>query len=185
MIEKLFGSRSRVRILQLLMLHPEQRFYIREIARMLNEQMNAVRRELNNCEKLGIVTASEHQRKKYYSVAANHNMIPFLRNLLVTALWTYDEAYIKALTEAGTVSGLLVLGFFMGNHNDAPVDVCIIGDISSDKVRPLVEVWEKELHTHLRYTMMAKDEYAYRLSVSDRFLHSITQAPHIELISPK
>lgn len=184
MIEKLFGSRSRVRILQLLMLHPDQRFYIREIARMLDEQMNAVRRELTNCEKLGIVVASEHQRKKYYSVVADHKMVPFLRNLLVTALWMYEEPYMKALTEAGTINGLFVLGFFMGS-NDTPVDVCIIGDIPSEKVRPLVEEWEKQLHTHLRYTMMAKDEYAYRLSVSDRFLYSITQAPHIELISPK
>lgn len=184
MVEKLFGSGSRVRILQLLLLHPERTFYIREIARLLGEQMNAVRRELGNCEQLGIVTAIEKQRKKYYTIVPDHVMTNVLRQMLVTALWCFEPEYIEALKNAGSLQGLYVLGFFVGN-TEAPVDVCIIGDVSSAKMKGIVEFWETQLHTHLRYTIMSKDEYMYRLSVSDRFLHSIVQAPHIELISPK
>lgn len=185
MIEKLFGSRSRVRVLQLLALHPEQAFYIREIARSLNEQMNAVRRELHNCEALGIVQSTTQQRKKYYSIAKDHVVVPFLRNTLVSALWLYDPQYLKALRALGTVHEVLLLGFFVGNAEDVPVDVCIIGDMTSEHMKPLVDVWEAQMHTHLRYTIMSKDEYAYRTSVADRFLYSITQAPHIRLIAPR
>ena len=55
MLEKLFGSKSRVKILKLFLLHPNQSFYIRQLARDLKLQLNSVRRELENLEKFGLL----------------------------------------------------------------------------------------------------------------------------------
>lgn len=58
MLEKLFGSATRVKILKLLLLHPDERHYIREIARGLRLQVNSVRRELENLENFGLLVSS-------------------------------------------------------------------------------------------------------------------------------
>ena len=55
MLGKLFGSKARVKILKLFLLHPENKFYIRQIARGLKLQLNSVRRELENLETFGIL----------------------------------------------------------------------------------------------------------------------------------
>jgi DNA-binding Lrp family transcriptional regulator len=55
MLDKLFGSHTRVKLLKLFLLHSKQRYYIREIARNLSLQLNSVHRELVNLEDLGII----------------------------------------------------------------------------------------------------------------------------------
>lgn len=57
MLEKLFGSRARVKILKLFLLHPLEKYYIRQLARDLKLQLNSVRRELENLENFGILTS--------------------------------------------------------------------------------------------------------------------------------
>ncbi|MEA3398338.1 MAG: hypothetical protein U9R06_01180 [Patescibacteria group bacterium] len=58
MLGKIFGSNTRVKILKLFLLHPESKFYIRQIARGLKLQINSVRRELENLEKFGVLVSS-------------------------------------------------------------------------------------------------------------------------------
>jgi hypothetical protein len=55
MLDKLFGSHTRVKLLKLFLLHHKQRYYIREIARNLSLQLNSVHRELVNLEEIGII----------------------------------------------------------------------------------------------------------------------------------
>ncbi len=57
MLNKLFGSKARVKILKLFLSHPEEKFYIRQVARDLGLQLNSVRRELENLETFGLLTS--------------------------------------------------------------------------------------------------------------------------------
>lgn len=58
MLGKLFGSNTRVKILKIFLLHPEQKYYIRQLARDLKLQVNSVRRELENLEKFGLLISN-------------------------------------------------------------------------------------------------------------------------------
>ncbi|MCK5510040.1 hypothetical protein KAI65_00645 [Candidatus Parcubacteria bacterium] len=58
MLSKLFGSTARVKILKLFLLHPNEKYYIRQLARDLSLQLNSVRRELDNLETFGILTSN-------------------------------------------------------------------------------------------------------------------------------
>ncbi|MCK5061518.1 hypothetical protein KAR28_03120 [Candidatus Parcubacteria bacterium] len=58
MLSKLFGSKARVKILKLFLIHPDDKFYIRQISRDLNLQLNSVRRELENLEKFGLFVSN-------------------------------------------------------------------------------------------------------------------------------
>jgi len=63
MLGKLFGSKARVKILKLFLSRPEEKFYIRQISRDLKLQINSVRRELENLEKFGLLTAAPTEEK--------------------------------------------------------------------------------------------------------------------------
>ena len=58
MLNKLFGSQARVKILKLFLTRPNEKFYIRQIARDLKLQLNSVRRELENLEQFGILVSN-------------------------------------------------------------------------------------------------------------------------------
>jgi predicted transcriptional regulator len=65
---KLFGSTSRPRILSLLLNHPQQAFYQREIMYETGLSLQAVQRELENLFSLGILKKRETKARVYYQV---------------------------------------------------------------------------------------------------------------------
>src|ERR1700742_2611576 len=68
MIEQLFGSKTRVKLLQLFYSNPNRSFYVREITRKIDEQINSVRRELSNLLSIGIITSENTNNRLYYEV---------------------------------------------------------------------------------------------------------------------
>src|SRR5262249_52061486 len=68
MIEQLFGSKTRVKLLQLFYGNPNRSFYVREITRKIDEQINSVRRELANLLSIGIITSDTVNNRLYYEV---------------------------------------------------------------------------------------------------------------------
>ena len=67
-IDALFGSKTRVKLLHLFFNNMERSFFVREITRIVDEQINSVRRELANMKEIGIISSSEKSNKLYYSV---------------------------------------------------------------------------------------------------------------------
>src|SRR5450631_1105390 len=68
MIEQLFGSKTRVKLLQLFYSNPNRSFFVREITRKIDEQINSVRRELSNLLSIGIIVSENTDNKLYYEV---------------------------------------------------------------------------------------------------------------------
>ena len=94
MLEQLFGSRTRVKILRLFFANPEEDYFVREITRRIGEQINSVRRELSNLEKIGILTSEEKSRKKYYSVDQTFILYSELRGLFLKSRMTLEKRMI-------------------------------------------------------------------------------------------
>lgn len=68
MVEQLFGSKTRVKLLKLFYSNPNRSFYVREITRKVEEQINSVRRELSNLLSLGIISSDKSNNRLYYEV---------------------------------------------------------------------------------------------------------------------
>src|SRR5688572_9794793 len=68
MIEQLFGSKTRVKLLYLFFGNPNRSFYVREITRKIDEQINSVRRELANLLSVGIISSDNSTNRLYCEV---------------------------------------------------------------------------------------------------------------------
>src|SRR3982751_302178 len=72
MVEQLFGSKTRVKLLQLFYSNPNRSFYVREITRKIDEQINSVRRELSNLLSIGIIVSDANNNRLYYEVSQDY-----------------------------------------------------------------------------------------------------------------
>lgn len=81
MIEQLFGSKTRVKLLRLFFSNPNRSFYVREITRIVDEQINSVRRELANMLSLGIITSDSANNKLYYEVSQTYEYYDALHSM--------------------------------------------------------------------------------------------------------
>lgn len=193
MFESLFGSKTRVKLLSLFLNNPDRSFYVREITRKVDEQINSVRRELSNLLTIGIVKSDSHQNKLYYEANQKYEYYGELRRIFanipiktakgkeeVEEVKEEDEI-AKKLRSTGKVDLAFLTGAFVRQQH-VGIDMFILGDVNRSKVAHIINDLEREMGRELNYTVMNQEEYAYRLGLNDRFLSNIMDAKKIKLI---
>ncbi len=173
MLKRLFTSSTRIKLLSLFLLNPEEEYFIRELTRKLEEQINSIRRELDNLKKIGILKSKERNRKKYY--IANKNFIAFneLKSIFIKAMSDKDNI-VKKIMNFGTLEVIVLSGVFV--DKEAPVDLLLVGAVD----RPALENFlnnEMESKRPVRFSVMSKDDFIYRRKCKDKFLHDIIDDP--------
>ncbi|MGV9002011.1 MAG: winged helix-turn-helix domain-containing protein [Candidatus Saccharimonadaceae bacterium] len=188
MIDKLFGSKTRVKLLHLFMNHPGQSFYVREITRLIDEQINSVRRELSNMLEVGIITSDNSDNKLYYQVNQRYEFYTALRAIFAGQTVTAEqvgptnsdgvnEQHVAIISEIPSLrlalfSGVLIKGSL------SPVDVLLVGNVSTPKVKSAIAMIEKLEGREINYTVLPYDEFYYRLSVRDKFITEVLAGKH-------
>src|SRR3954469_7834125 len=81
MVEQLFGSKTRVKLLKLFYSNPGRSYYVREITRKIDEQINSVRRELSNLLSIGIIKSESANNRLYYEVSPKYEHYDHLRSI--------------------------------------------------------------------------------------------------------
>ena len=193
MLAKLFGSMARVKILKLFLLNSDSSYYIRQVSRHLNLQLNAVRRELENLETIGLLSShqgsddemeSGRTDRKFYQ--ANKDFILFneVRELIIKAQILCEKEFTEKLRKLGPIKLLILSGLFL-NDKQAPVDMLIVGEFSKDRVAKLVRELEVELVNEVNYAVLTEEEFRYRQQVTDVFLYSVLESKKIIVIDDR
>ena len=188
MIDSLFGSKTRVKLLHLFLNNPEKSFYVREITRMIDEQINSVRRELANMVSVGIIQQDAIDNKLYYSVNEDY---PYIKPLAAifsdknteggmgaasSVSWKDSLGRMRGLRLA-IISGKLVVG------SSSAVDLLLVGDdMSAVTIKNLVKKIEKDRKIEINYAVISYDDFYYRMSVKDRFIMDIVRNKHSVLV---
>lgn len=186
--EKLFGSKTRAKLLRLFFENPEKSFYVREMTRVIDEQINSVRRELLNLESIGIVKNETFDNKVYYSANNKHPFYRPMIDIFSKKIDTSREKDVKETTwETYTrpiknyLKGLIVTNRLPGQDG---IDLLIIGNDKTKKLTRWAEVVEKKQGKPINYVIMSADDFKYRRSVHDRFVEDILEMEITEIIDP-
>lgn len=166
LLKSFFGSRTRVKLMGLFLLHPKSEFFIREITRKLSEQINSVRRELNNLKKVGLLKTRSRNRKKYYYINHEFALLEEFQNIFTKVSNPQDEI-VKAVSNLGKVDLLLFSGQFVGSDNSG-VDMFIVGDLNKEDLKNYLE--EELSASKVKFTVMSRADFLYRLDCKDKFV---------------
>jgi hypothetical protein len=203
MVEQLFGSKTRVKLLQLFYSNPNRSFYVREITRKIDEQINSVRRELSNLMSIGIITSDATNNRLYYEVNQKYEhyqplgmifggleMAPAVEAKPAAkkdgkkaeaapaaprADVAAEHPMAKSFRGLGKVDLAILSGQFTRDES-AGIDVLIVGSVSESKVDKFMAELEQAENKELRYTTLPLDNYRYRLQINDRFINNVLQA---------
>lgn len=187
--EKLFGSKTRAKLLQLFFENPEKSFYVREMTRVIEEQINSVRRELNNLESIGIIKSETFDNKIYYSANSKHPFTRPLTEIFSRKVSSSHSQDVKASTWDDYIrpvkhylKGLIVTNRLPGQDG---IDLLIIGNDKTKKLTRWAEVVEKKLGKPINYVIMPVDDFTYRKNVRDRFIAEVMEMEISEIIDPE
>lgn len=194
MIDALFGSKTRVKLLHLFLNHPGQSFYVREITRVIEEQINSVRRELANMLEVGVITSDSADNKLYYQVNQRYEFYAPLRAIFANEPLDatkpsvsgidqsiINEQYLSAIAGISALR-LAILGGVLVKGSDSPVDVLLVGTLPTVKVKSAMAIIENLEGRELNYTVLPYDEFYYRMSVRDKFIMQVLNTKHVVAI---
>ena len=188
MIDALFGSKTRVKLLHLFLNNPGKAFYVREITRLIDEQINSVRRELSNMLEVGIITSKNTDNKLYYEINQRYEFYTPFRAIFANQKIAAASSDTKATAEwqkvAQKLAGarVVIAAGALVSGSASKVDLLIVGDVASKKVAALISAAEAAEARELTYATLTYDEFYYRLSVRDRFISDFVTNKHEVLV---
>lgn len=186
MIEQLFGSKTRVKLLQLFYNNPNRSFYVREITRKIDEQINSVRRELANLLSIGIISSDTTNNRLYYEVNQNYNYYEPLKTIFgqqssraTEPKQSVSKAPVNSDQEKFKVLGNVEIALYTGQFTrdeSSGIDALIVGNVNQHALQKFMAELETQEGKEIRYTLMSPQEFNYRRQIKDRFITTVIAA---------
>jgi len=183
MLEKIFTSRTRVKLITLFTTTPEKDFYLRELERETNENVNSIRRELNNLEKMGLLKKKQRGNQKFYSINRNSPIFEDLKRIVLKTEGLGNELK-NNLSRLGYIRYALIFGSFAKGEEieRSDIDLLIIGDVKEEVLLRSISKIERKVDREVNYILWSEQEFKQRASKKDNLLVNIVRNPIIGLI---
>ena len=180
----LFTSRVREKILAEFFAHPKTMLYGRQLGRNLGEQSNAVRRELLNLEKEGVLRSEKRGNRLYFSLNSEHLFFPDLEAIFAKKN-ALGAAMIKNKGRLGKVKAVFFTRRFLRQlprQEKEEVDILVVGEVILPELAALVAKEEERRGDEINYTIMDEKEFRFRLSGKDPFLTDFFVKPRVTIL---
>lgn len=183
MLADIIVSKVRIKLLQVFLAQSEEIFYVRQLVRLINEEINAVRRELLRMEKAGMVKKENRGNRLYYCFNKNYLLYSDLLSL-VNKTVGLGGLIIKNKNKIGRLRFALLSGRFARQMStkEGGVDLLVVGEVNLEGMAKLVQQEEKRIGREINYSVMSNQEFDFRKKRKDPFLQSILLASRIMLI---
>ena len=183
MFSDLITSKTRVKLLNLFLTQPHEMYHVRECVRRVDEEINAVRRELLALEKRGVLQKEARANRVYYSLSKDY---PFYFDLLKIGAKTIGlgQQILGNRAKLGRIKYAMFSGRFIRRikQNPEDVDLIIVGTIVLPELAILVRNEEMRLGTEINYTAMTEEEFKFRKQRTDPFLVAILSGSRVMVI---
>jgi hypothetical protein len=170
MLKSLFTSNTRIKIFEIYFKNPQEEYFIRELTRLLDEQINSVRRELDNLKNVGFLRSRMKNRKKYYYVNSNFVFYHELKSIFNKNTCNTDQM-VKKLQKLGDFEIVAFAGIFLGK--EAAIDLLLVGKL--DDRNALEHYIENEINLSqpIKFSVLSKEDFIYRVKCNDKFVTEI------------
>ena len=204
-LQTLFESVAKVRLLRLFLQNPESALTLKEVKQLTQISGHSLSRDLHRLMKMGLVKeksgvlreekkdASVPSKKRsrktrakkimLYSVNTDFPVFTELYNLIVKSSTASRKKLLSDIKRLGKIKLVVLSGIFL-NDDTSRLDLMIVGDdIKRRSLERFLVVTESELGKNLRYSVMDTEEFRYRLDMYDRFLRDLLEHDHEKLIN--
>ncbi len=181
--EKIFGSRIRAKILGWLFTHPDESFFVRQVALILKEDPTNVSREMARLEELGILRSKRTGNLKHFQTNQDCPFFEELKGLVLKTSGVAGRVRVSLQELSGIEFALIYGSYAKGEEKaDSDVDLLIIGDVDMDRLDSNLGKLEKTLGREINYALYSMEEFKSKKDAKDGFLMDVLSEMKIMLI---
>ena len=159
MLEALITSKTRLKMLLKFFLNSNAESYMRSLESEFKCSSNAIRVELNNFEKAGLLNSSLKGNKKYYKANTNHPLFPEIHNIILKHIGI-DKIIEEVIEKVGEVAKVFLTGDFVKGQDSKIIDLILVGGkINMENLVALIDKAEKLVKRKIRYMVFTEDDF--------------------------
>ena len=183
MIEKLFGSRLRTKLLECFLTHSEESFFVRQMEHLIQEDSTNISRELRRLEQMGIVQSEKRANLKYYKI---NSKCPFYKELkgLFTKTLGVPEVIKEVLKDIEGIDTAFIYGSFARGEEDSgfEIDLFLVGDIDEDELVESLSDLQNRLGRNINYSMYGLEEFGKKRREGNAFINTVLKESKVVLL---
>lgn len=200
MLDQLFGNAVRKKVLNFFLTHVDEAYSRGSLKAIFKKNISEA--ELNRLVAYGVLEKewsrpelqnAKPKRKKrrgrknpkrelVYRTNPSFPLLPELRALVLKSVIFWEKQLVKKIKRLGSLQYLAFLGFFTDTNN-TPTDMLIVGRMNKRRLHRVMQRFQNEIHHSIRYTLLSKKEFEYRMDITDRFLYDILENEKIVVIN--
>src|SRR3989344_1651799 len=183
MLVDLLISKVRVKVFELFLGNPGQNYHVRDIVRRVDEEINAVRRELARLEKTGFLVSEWRANRRYYLVKKDYVFLTEFLSMVNKSIGV-GGAIIKNKAKLGKITYAMLSGSFVKGkpYTQNEVDLFVVGTIVLPELSAIIKEEEARRNREINFTPMTDEEFNFRKNRRDPFVLSILSKPRVMLI---
>ena len=180
MLNAIISSKTKRKLLTLLLTNPKRRFYVREISRDIKENINSVRCELKKLSSIGLVSSEKEANLLYYKINIRCPVYKELKSLIYKT-----EAFGSYLKEISSFPNDIQLAFVYGStaYNQewerSDIDLFVVGDIDGEKLHRYISEIEEKIGREINTVHMSPAEFKVKIKKKDAFLKRVVSGEKI------
>jgi len=180
-LTKLFSS-TRAELLGLFFNNPDDRFYLREIARHIGKDAAGIKRELDTLVSIGLLGREKRGVQKYYFANKRSPIFSEMKGLIFKT--TGVQGAMKAsLSRLKGVKTAFIYGSYAkdAEKQDSNINLMVIGQANITELNDLVMTLEEKLKRDIDYLVFDEQEYRKRKDAKDPFIRELLKGKKIFL----
>lgn len=170
MLNELFTSKTRVEILKLFLTEKDLQIHLREVARRTDSEVNAVKRELENLEKIGFLHSRKEIQRKYYEIDKKFEFLEELRSIFwkrYSILQDVLEERFEGMKSVFVTANYINNPKSLNDDNKSEIDIVFIGEIGLNRLEEFMQKSERKFERVLNYTILSEVEWNLKLNRRD------------------
>lgn len=189
-LEKLFGSGAKVKLIRMFVFNPGDMYDMELITDRTRLNRNIARKEIKTLEDICLVKKKSivkqegktKKRKTVWYLNENFSYLKALHTFLLAIGPLHSDDIIKRVSKAGKIKLLIISGVFI-QESESRVDMLVVGDnLKKGPLETAIKSIEAEIGSELKYSSFATADFEYRLRMFDKLVRDILDYPHRKLI---
>jgi len=186
MLESLISSKIKRAILNKFLTNPEEKYYVRQLAIIINASVGTIHRELVKLEESGILISEKLGNLRFFCINKRNPLYKELKEMIfkTEGIKGRMEAELKLIKG---IKAAFIYGSFAKKEErrDSDIDLLLIGDIDDHKLVSRISDLEKEFDREINYTVYTVQEFNEKKKNNNLFILDVLNGQKIFLIGDK
>jgi predicted nucleotidyltransferase len=181
-LTKLFSA-TRAELLGLFFNNPDDRFYLREIARHIGKDAAGIKRELDNLVKMGLLAWEKRGVQKYYFANKSSPIFSEMKGLIFKTTGVHGAMKASLSRLKGVQTAFIYGSYAKGTEKeDSSINLMVIGQANITELNDMVMGLEEKLKRDIDYLVFDEQEYRKRREAKDPFIRELLKGKKIFLV---